>query len=393
VSAVSRSLRRGLKRLLSGGTAPVPPAHDANLLFLQYESALGAAALATATFAAIKSARPDLRIAVAASGLPLELLRASPHIEELIKTPHAVKSFWAALVFYLRAFSSRRRDFSYVITDISQARRKIAFLALSSGARFRIGLSPTPELFHVALKQDKRRSNLDNNLDIVRALGLDVITAEPAIHFTSDDLAKVEAILAEAPAVVGPRIAVIANSSKGHPNEWFDDRWTELIRRLQHRLDAQIIFVGAKGDAPQIERIREAAGVPTFSAAGRTDLPQLAALLALCDLVVTIDTGGLHVARAVNAPAVVLANAAQPDNWWLPPKTDPRFRILRHGDVPCALCLKFACATRECMQESTVDMVEQAVIDHLAAFPASVEARAKRAAARTNDRTPILTCP
>jgi hypothetical protein len=61
--------------------------------------------------------------------------------------------------------------------------------------------------------------------------------------------------------------------------------------------------------------------------------------------------------------------------------------------VPCALCLKFACATRECMQESTVDMVEQAVIDHLAAFPASVEARAKRAAARTNDRTPILTCP
>jgi len=385
-------LRQSLKRLLSGRTVVIPAARNASLLFLNYESALGAAALATATFAAVKSARPDLRIVVAASGLPSELFRSSPYIDELIQTPHGVKHFWSALACFLRVIR-RRCDFSYVITDISQARRKIAFLALSSGARFRIGLSPTPELFHVALKQDKRRSNLDNNLDIVRALGLDVITAEPAIHFTSDDLAKVEAILAEVPAVVGPRIAVIANSSKGHPNEWFDDRWTELIRRLQHRLDAQIIFVGAKGDAPQIERIREAAGVPTFSAAGRTDLPQLAALLALCDLVVTIDTGGLHVARAVNAPAVVLANAAQPDNWWLPPKTDPRFRILRHGDVPCALCLKFACATRECMQESTVDMVEQAVIDHLAAFPASVEARAKRAAARTNDRTPILTCP
>lgn len=385
-------LRQSLKRLLSGQTVVIPAARNASLLFLNYESALGAAALATATFAAVKSARPDLRIVVAASGLPSELFRSSPYIDELIQTPHGVNHFWSALACFLRVIS-RRCDFSYVITDISQARRKIAFLALSSGARFRIGLSPTPELFHVALKQDKRRSNLDNNLDIVRALGLDVITAEPAIHFTSDDLAKVEAILAEAPAVVGPRIAVIANSSKGHPNEWFDDRWTELIRRLQHRLDAQIIFVGAKGDAPQIERIREAAGVPTFSAAGRTDLPQLAALLALSDLVVTIDTGGLHVARAVNAPAVVLANAAQPDNWWLPPKTDPRFRILRHGDVPCALCLKFACATRECMQESTVDMVEQAVIDHLAAFPASVEARGKRAAARTNDRTPILTCP
>jgi len=353
-------LRQSLKRLLSGRTVVIPAARNASLLFLNYESALGAAALATATFAAVKSARPDLRIVVAASGLPSELFRSSPYIDELIQTPHGVKHFWSALACFLRVIR-RRCDFSYVITDISQARRKIAFLALSSGARFRIGLSPTPELFHVALKQDKRRSNLDNNLDIVRALGLDVITAEPAIHFTSDDLAKVEAILAEAPAVVGPRIAVIANSSKGHPNEWFDDRWTELIRRLQHRLDAQIIFVGAKGDAPQIERIREAAGVPTFSAAGRTDLPQLAALLALCDLVVTIDTGGLHVARAVNAPAVVLANAAQPDHWWLPPKTDPRFRILRHGDVPCALCLKFACATRECMQESTVDMVEQAV--------------------------------
>lgn len=380
-------------RLFSWGQTPNAALTAARFLFLNYETPLGHAALATATFAAIKARRPEAYIAVAASGLTANLFRASALIDELITTPHAITHTGDAVGFFLNHIYPRRKDFDYVMTDGGNERTRIALLALASGVRRRIGLSLKPELFHTGLFYDRSLSNIANNMRLLEAIGLGGAPVEPAIHFTSDDLTKVEAILAESPTAAGPRIAVIASSSKGHPNEWFDDRWADLSRGLQSQLNAQIVFLGAKGDAPQIERIRAAAAVPTLSAAGRTDLPQLAALIAISDVVVTIDTGGLHVARAVNAPAVVLANAAQPDNWWLPPKTDPRFRILRHGDVPCALCLKFACATRECMQESTVDMVEQAVIDHLAAFPASVEARAKRAAARTNDRTPILTCP
>jgi ADP-heptose:LPS heptosyltransferase len=203
----------------------------------------------------------------------------------------------------------------------------------------------------------------------------------PAIHFSGADLARVQALLDEAPSATGPRIAVVARTSNSHPNEWFDDRWIELCGRLIARLGARLVFVGAEADRPDIDRIRAVLPGPSLSAAGRTDIPQLAALMASCDLVVSIDTGGLHVARAVNAPAVVLGHSATPKHFWLP-LDQPLYRILLHDHVPCALCHRFTCATRECMQESTVDMVEAAVRDQLAAFPPSAQARADRVAAR-----------
>jgi ADP-heptose:LPS heptosyltransferase len=376
-----------LRWLLSRGKTPPAADTAARFLFLNYETPVGHAALATATFAALKARRPDARIAVAAHGVTANLLRASALVDELIVTPHAIADTGKAIGFFLRRVRPRRKDFDYVITDGGNERTRVALLALASGVRRRVGLTLKPELFHTGLKYDRGVGNLANNMRLLDAVGLGGAPAEPAIHFTPADLGTVEALLARAPPAAGPRIAVVLSSSKGHPNEWFDESWVELCKRLTSRLDAQLVFVGAKGDAPRIEALQAQVDAPTFCAAGLTDLPQLAALLALCDLVVTIDTGGLHVARAVDAPAVVLANAAQPDHWWLPPRTDPRFRILRHGHVPCALCLKFACATRECMQESTVDMVEQAAIDHLAAHPPSPEARAQRAAARLSGRS------
>jgi ADP-heptose:LPS heptosyltransferase len=378
---------RWLARMLLGRARPAPAGPSGpRFLFLNYETALGHAVVATTTFAALKARRPDAYIAVAACGLTANLLRASPLVDELIVTPHALTDTRRALSFFLRHIYPRRKAFDYVATVGGNERSRVALLALASGVSRRVGLTLRPELYTAGLLYDRSLSNITNNMRVLDAAGLPSDPAEPAVHFTASDLAAVQTLLAEAPNAQGPRIAVVAASSKGHPNEWFDERWAELVRRLAENLGAQIVFTGAKGDAAQIDAIRQAAGVATFSAAGRTDLPQLAALMALSDLVVSIDTGGLHVARAVNAPSVVLANAAQPDHWWLPPKDDERFHILRHGHVPCALCLKFACATRECMQESTVDQVERAVIEHLAAHPPSSQARARRTEARTYDR-------
>lgn len=383
-------LRPFLRHMLGRGAAPPASATRARFLFLNYEIPLGYAVLATTTFAAIKSARPDAYIAVAASGISANLLRASAHVDEVIVTPHPATQIAQASRYVLQRIWPRRRDFDYVVTDAANARPRVALLAVLSGVRYRVGVTLKPELFHSPLLYDYGLSHIANNLRLLSALGMPDTPVEPAINFTSADLAAVQALLASGPPSTGPRIAVCVNSSAGHPNEWFDERWSELLSRLARRLDAQIVLTGTAEDVERMRRLQEAIGVPTLSVAGRTDLPQLAALMALGDLVVTIDTGGLHVARAVNAPTVVLANAAQPDHWWLPSKTDPRFRILRHAEVPCALCLKFACATRECMQESSVDMVEQAVIAHLSAFAPSAEARAARVAARVNDGPPIL---
>lgn len=365
-------------------SAPAPPDRAPRFLLLQYEIPLGTAAIGTALPAAIKARRPDAWITVAAAGLPANVLKSSPYVDELIVTPHPLKAFPAALRFFLMRVWPRRRQFDYVLADSGNQRSKTSLLAIASGVRRRVGFAVRPRLFHTGLTIDPALSNIDNSLKVLDAVGLPGPAQGPAIHFSPADLGKAEALIAEGGVGRGPVIAMVTQTSKGHPNAWFDDRWIDLSRRLIDALNARLIFIGAKADQPAIDAIRQGVKAPTLSVAGRTDIPELAALMSQCDLVVSIDTGGLHVARGVNAPTVVLGHSATPKHQWLP-LDQPLFRILLHDHVPCALCRKPSCATRECMQESTVDMVEQAIADQLAAYPPSPKAHAARAAARTFD--------
>jgi ADP-heptose:LPS heptosyltransferase len=369
-------------RLAAGRRSPPPSPRS--LLFLQYERPLGTAALATATFATAKARIPGVRITVAASGVSANVLRASPHVDEVIVTPPVGGQWWRALAYFITRIRPRRRTFDYVISDTSQQLARVGLLTVASGVAWRAGLSARPGLYHLSLAEDETLSLIANNLQLLDAIGAPGPSLGPEIHFTRADLEKAREVLAAIPAGETPLIAMVTQASKGHPNEWFDDRWIALSRRLTERLGARLVFVGTQADRVDIDRIRAAVGAPTLSAAGRTDVPQLAALLAQCDLTVTIDTGGLHVARAVGAPAVVIGHSATPKQTWLP-LDEPLYRILLHDYVPCAYCRKFTCATRECMQESTVEMVEDAVLEHLKAFQPSAEARAARVAARLAD--------
>ena len=81
-------LRPFLRRILGRGGAPPASATRARFLFLNYELPLGYAVLATTTFAAIKAARPDAYIAVVASGISANILRASALVDEVIVTPY-----------------------------------------------------------------------------------------------------------------------------------------------------------------------------------------------------------------------------------------------------------------------------------------------------------------
>jgi ADP-heptose:LPS heptosyltransferase len=72
------------------------------------------------------------------------------------------------------------------------------------------------------------------------------------------------------------------------------------------------------------------------SLAGRTSVTELAALLALSDAVVSLDTGTMHVGRAVGVPMVVMGPSWQKPLEWLPLDI-PNVRILRgqdRADVP-----------------------------------------------------------
>jgi ADP-heptose:LPS heptosyltransferase len=115
-----------------------------------------------------------------------------------------------------------------------------------------------------------------------------------------------------------------------------------------------------------IETIREQTAAPTHSLAGELDLGSLAALLERAPLVISNNTGTVHVAAAVGTPVVDLYALTNPQHMpWLVPH-----RVLFH-DVPCKFCYKSICPEghQDCLRLVTPETVVNAATELLAVQP------------------------
>jgi ADP-heptose:LPS heptosyltransferase len=112
--------------------------------------------------------------------------------------------------------------------------------------------------------------------------------------------------------------------------EWSFDHWQELVDRIHAEYEATIILFGIGGDQNEFTKLR---GVQSL-ANHRVGAHEVAALIAACDLVVSIDSGPVHVAGAVGTPVVGLYGAVNPQ-YRLPPAS-PAAPVV--AAVPCLFC-------------------------------------------------------
>jgi ADP-heptose:LPS heptosyltransferase len=98
-----------------------------------------------------------------------------------------------------------------------------------------------------------------------------------------------------------------------HPKAWPEARWVAVIRELSRRYGLSAVLTGSRAEARRNARIVHALpDARPIDLAGRTTLPELAALLARAHLVVSGDTGPAHLAAAVHAPLVALFGPTPP---------------------------------------------------------------------------------
>jgi len=368
-------LIRSLEPQRAGGS---PVANASRFLFLQYETALGAAIHASPVYEALRRAVPDAHVTVFCSGLPYDVLKYNPHIDRIIHTPHPLKHWNQALCFFARRFLRTRILYDCVVTNSGHRRLRFALLSFLTGVRTRIGFEFPRSLNHLSIAYDSEKSILENNLRLISALGHTYSHTEPAVFFSQREVDQAERLLTE--LGISQERALVAfqtQTSGGEPNQWYDHRFSLLAEQFYDSTKAQILFVGTKPEGHRIEAIRAGMHGPSYSAAGRTDVSTLAALLAHCDLLITLDTGTMHVGRAVRVPMVIIAPAKNPEHEWLPPVNE-HIRVLIRREIACARCGKTYCPTRECMDEIRVHTVLSAAMDQLAKFPPSPSARRER---------------
>lgn len=358
---------RTAERLLRGGVPADAVASIDEFLILFYDQALGTAVHATPVFEALRRARPNARITVAGSGIARETIRNNPFIDRVIETPNPYRNTLAAALTIRREFRPGRSF--CVITTGGSGRSRISLLALLAGKAHRIGFTLTPELFDAPLSPTCDDSQIERNLRALQSLGIRSAAIEPRIFFTGSDLQYARQLIAQQ-GRSGTAI-LVTRTSGGQPTRWPDDRFLAVAQHLINAHNLRILLPGTAADAPAVEELTARIGPGACSVAGKTTIAQLAALCALADIAVTLDTGTMHIARSQALPLAVIAPAWQDSREWMP-LGKPWARILKGPWFPGPPPPAYA------MEEVSVQSVIRAVDDLLAAFPVSIAAREER---------------
>jgi heptosyltransferase-2 len=179
------------------------------------------------------------------------------------------------------------------------------------------------------------------------------------LHVPARSDAEAEGLLAGAGGR-GPLVGL--NPGSAAPSRrWPAERYAELGRGLRQRLDARVVVFGGPRETDLAGAV--AGAIPgAMSLAGPAGLERLMACLRRLDLLVTNDTGPMHLAAALGTPLIELAGAG--DERVTGPRGD-RVRILRER-LFCSPCVRNVCPYGlECMRALTVARVEAAVLDLL----------------------------
>lgn len=323
-----------------GASAPVSaPTTPQRILLLRLER-IGDLLMAYRAIALARATWPDAMIDLAVGSWNAPLARLMPEIStvRIADVPWLAREgtglSWPALVQRAREWRTERYD---LVLNLEPDIRSNA-LAWITRARVRMGYwtgGGGPFLTHTyAYTPDRHVS--DNAVDLVRAAAAPLgatapaVIVEPTLRVPAEATRAADAVLG-----VGSGPLVGLHVSGGRPSkQWHLDRFADVGRALAAD-GARLVLTGGAGDRALVDQVRHhLATVPVIDAAGTLDLTTSAAVLARLDVLVTGDTGPMHLAAAVGTPVVALFGPSDPRRYG--PLGDGH-HVLR-VQLPCSPC-------------------------------------------------------
>ncbi|MHB8620690.1 MAG: glycosyltransferase family 9 protein [Chloroflexota bacterium] len=157
---------------------------------------------------------------------------------------------------------------------------------------------------------------------------------------------------------------------------WMPGGFGAVADELAERWGASVVLLGTDVDRAAADRFLAGANCRVLDLVGRCDIQQTGAVLERCELLVSNDSGVVHMAAAVGTPVVAVFGPSNARAWG--PYPPERHRVVRTS-LPCSPCFyrgtslgtPGGCATRDCLRLLTPEMVVEAAEDLLAATPST----------------------
>lgn len=354
----------------SGGSSAPHTLTPRRILVIRLDR-LGDVILSTPMLEALRRRFPHAFIAMMVRPACREIVEGNPSLDEVLLYDKGLPAsgLWRdvrATIQFARRL--RRDDFdTALILHPSNRSHWIPWLAgipVRVGYRRKSGWLLTHRLPH--RKPEGNRHEADYTLEMLRPFGITPDLPRPFVPLQAEAVKRIEALLADAGLQPADRLVAIHPSASCISKRWMPERFAEVADRLIDRQLVRVCLVAGAEDAVYARQAARAMRHQALDFSGRLSVGELAALLRRCRLLVSNDSGPVHMAAALGTPVVDLFGRNQrglsPRRWG--PLGEGH--VVLHKEVGCVTCLAHRCDIQFlCLTSISAEEVYQAAVSVL----------------------------
>jgi heptosyltransferase I len=338
-----------------------------NILIVKL-SAIGDVIHTLPSLTALRKLYPEAHITWVVEEAAAGLVKNHPYLDTVLVSrrkswiKHIRKGEIYGPLWEIRAFLKELRRRPYDLVIDFHGLLKSALIVLLSGGKRKLGYASLQELsglfYNEKIPEDMNKHAVDRYLDFPRYLGAKIVGPEFILPSDSTAQAKVQSIL-EKHHLENRKFIAVNPVAYWDTKLWDNEKFARLADSIKTKLNVEVVFTGSEKES--IEKIITLMKSKTVDLSGETTLPELAYLYKKALMVITTDSGPMHLAAAVGTPVIALFGPTDPQ------RTGPygEGHTIIKTDLPCSPCFLKKCPTKKCMQDILPEQVFAAIEERL----------------------------
>ncbi|HWB60438.1 MAG TPA: lipopolysaccharide heptosyltransferase II [Chthoniobacteraceae bacterium] len=340
----------------SAEPAHAPAAEQANVLpariLIRSSNWLGDAVMTAPAVRAIKLTRPDAHITILTRAKLADFWKIVPEVDAVIPCEQKESVFSVA-----KKIRAGNFDLALIFPNSVRSALEVylARIPRRAGSHGKYRRWLLTSVFTGRLKPGPPRHQMHHYLDLAEFAGAKV----------DESMRHIETALnppprpAPAGDAKGVKIGLCPGAEYGRAKRWLPERFAEAVNAVSQRRDCEWMLFGTARDVRVGEEIAAHIEGNHSNLIGKTTLAELIAALSECRLLLTNDTGTMHLASYLGVPSVSIFGSTEPK---LTGPLGASNRVLRHH-VECSPCFLRDCPLDfRCMKAITTDEVVEAVL-------------------------------
>lgn len=316
---------------------------------------IGDVILSTPVARALKGNYPNSRIDMLVVPLAAEVAAMNPYVDRVIEYDKKGRHrSWSELCRLLGMLRAENYDLAVATNFAARG----AMVAWASGAKRRLGYKAQHAQWFLTdasqAVRDGTKHEAENYLDVLQPLALGLVDTSLELRPPEQAVATVQQRFVK---TVGEKWTVLCPVGSYARKSWTREGYAQLLRELAAK-NVRTFLIGGRREEQELREIQLAAGGVGEVLAGTLSLAEVTALLARSDLLVSVDTGPLHIGQGVGVPTIGLYGPTDPAIWGPRGKNDHVFY-----SRSCQPCWgKGDCVAPRCMKDiDSAEVVRQAL--------------------------------